>query len=54
MPGNLQHSVSIATTPLFKHIFVEQHNVARDLRFARKLFVFVAAHTGDLRDERHC
>jgi hypothetical protein len=34
MPGDLQHSLGISTAPFFKDIFVEQHDVFRDLRFA--------------------
>src|SRR5438874_242458 len=34
MPGNLQHSLGVPTAPFFEDIFVEQHDVFRDLRFA--------------------
>src|ERR1700730_5786145 len=34
MPGNLQQSLRISTTPFFEDIFVEQHDVFRDLSFA--------------------
>ena len=53
MPGNFEQSIGVATTPFFEDIFVEQHDVFRDLRFARELLVFVAADAGDLGDERH-
>jgi hypothetical protein len=53
VPCNFQESGAVATTPLFEDIFVEQHDMFRDLRFAGKLFVFVAAHAGNLRDQCH-
>ena len=34
VPGDLQHPLGVPTTPFFEDIFVEQHNVARDLRLA--------------------
>ena len=53
MPGNFQQSIGVATTPFFEDIFVKQHDVFGDLRFARKLFVLVTADAGDLGDKRH-
>src|SRR5436309_10854680 len=53
MASNVEKAVGVSSAPFLEYVAVKQHEVFRDLCFARQLFVFVYADAGNFGDKSH-
>src|SRR6266487_4873241 len=53
MASNVEEAIGVSSAPFLEYVAVKQHEVFRDLCFARQLFVFVYAHASNFCDKSH-
>src|SRR5436309_2590961 len=53
MASNVEKAIGVSSAPFLEYVAVKQHEVFRDLCFARQLFVFVYADASNLCDKSH-